>query len=388
MTNNYSKIENLVENYFSLKPKSLQMFKDSLRNPPMTDKIKEFFKNSNDNRLRFEIDNDDFEYIDMGWSLFKETFKEFIDKNEHLIYQNFKENKISIKKNIFKLKKAVVNFYTTDDTKLSLPFYETLGNYIPVEFCDLMRKKNIVVGDLKDEDKTFILEFTTASINKVFEMFGTMKLPDRNLEVVVSRNYTDWFLCSTENNWTSCLNLKSNYAAALWSGLPGTIVDPNRILIYITDGTKKEYRGITADKMLQRTWALQTEFDSFSVLRWYDSKKITNKKLQEIIGLDIAPKNNYWEAKESYTPLYFNSSKSCMIYFDNSIATMNSNGEISTIYSENGENCVFENGELTENNVWWFESTDEDDETEYYKGLEYLIENNYSLSKLQTRYYN
>ena len=84
----------------------------------------------------------------------------------------------------------------------------------------------------------------------------------KELQIVLSLNFADWFLCSTAESWTSCLDLKSSHQSAFWASLPGLIIDKNRALVYITDGTKKEFCGITTDKFITRSWILLNIFCS------------------------------------------------------------------------------------------------------------------------------
>ena len=96
-------------------------------------------------------------------------------------------------------------------------------------------------------------ELVDLIIKELSEFIGKHKIPsNRELELVISLNPVDWFLCSTREKWSSCLNLEGGYM--FWPGLPTLIGDKNRALVYITDGRKKEFLGMEVDKFLTRSW--------------------------------------------------------------------------------------------------------------------------------------
>jgi hypothetical protein len=71
-------------------------------------------------------------------------------------------------------------------------------------------------------------------------------------------------MCSTAEEWSSCLGLQNTCPACYWTGLPGIIGDKNRAMVYVTDGTKKNYRGIIVDKMITRSWIITMRNDKKS----------------------------------------------------------------------------------------------------------------------------
>lgn len=119
-------------------------------------------------------------------------------------------------------------------------------------FLDIFREGNGTY-EIKTLEKLFeIIDFVVTITS---EFIGTYKVPKRDkLEFVVSLNPVDWLLCSTEESWSSCLNIKSGYL--YWVGLPSLIGDKNRALVYLTDGNKKYFNGMVVDKLLSRSWVL------------------------------------------------------------------------------------------------------------------------------------
>lgn len=126
------------------------------------------------------------------------------------------------------------------------------GNfYSSISICFLDGKKKNLIFRTGKELKDFI-DFL---IKKISEIIGKYKIPKgEGLELVVSLNPVDWLLCSTEENWGSCLNLESSYM--FWAGLPSMLGDKNRAMIYITDGKKKEYEGMKIDRFITRSWTI------------------------------------------------------------------------------------------------------------------------------------
>lgn len=119
-------------------------------------------------------------------------------------------------------------------------------------------------------------EFLNKVNDLVTDLIGEYKKPKaKSLELVVSLNPIDWFLCSTGEKWSSCMSLEGGYL--FWVGLPLLVGDKNRALIYITDGTKKEYQGMVVDRFLSRSWGM--------LLR---EKKTTKKKkngVKTVLGI-------------------------------------------------------------------------------------------------------
>ena len=68
----------------------------------------------------------------------------------------------------------------------------------------------------------------------------------------------DWLLASTAEKFSSCFNLDNpnggGYSFCL--GIPFLSGDKNRMMLYITDGTKKEFMGLKVDSVQTRTWCL------------------------------------------------------------------------------------------------------------------------------------
>jgi hypothetical protein len=230
-TRNKILIKNLVQDHFSLEKKSLELFKQRLFfERPIAKEWKEIIGDSPDLRVRFDITEEFIEQMDTGWRIFLVKFGYF--KEEYNVsYKDFNRNIIKVdgqEKRLFKFIK------------------------------DLHLKK---LRETVNHDDIFdiIKDSFSKSLERTLEKISASKAPiGKKMELVVSLNFADWFLCSTSENWSSCLSLQSSYSESFWSGLPGLIGDKNRALIYITDGEKKNFMGIEVDKIINRTWAILT----------------------------------------------------------------------------------------------------------------------------------
>jgi hypothetical protein len=250
-TKNKIKIYHLVKDHFSLSPKSLSLFRHRLFFEPHVSKMyKRLFGDSIPDDLRIRIPmKTDIEQYDEGWMLLKKwlssiTYSQeskaqtfLFNLGDKLTYKDYIENLITIKKEKRKLFKYI-------KTELLKIFDENngLNLNLPCKYDSLMRYH-------------FFGEKETASkaIDGALHAISNLALPKKNsIELVISLNFADWFLCSTSESWSSCLNLESD--CGYWMGIPGLIGDPNRSLVYITDGKKKNYQGIITDRFISRFW--------------------------------------------------------------------------------------------------------------------------------------
>jgi len=227
---NKFKIFDLVKNHFSLTDESLKLFKYRLFYEPLIAKeFKEIIGEVKDFRKRIPLDKKFMEQFDKGWKMFQNCFPIFIKKYK-IDYSHYKKNKITINGQEVKIKKVIENFYIKN-----IPF----------------AKEDLSFGYIH---KVINEEIITNKVRNLLEKIGTMKMPNKNLEIVFSLNFADWFLCSAGEKWTSCISLDSSYERAFWSGLPGLTGDKNRAIVYVTDGVKKNYNGIIVDRIISRSW--------------------------------------------------------------------------------------------------------------------------------------
>jgi RNAse (barnase) inhibitor barstar len=282
---NKFKIFELVKNHFSLNKESLDLFKYRLFYERLIPKEFEDMKQYPDLRRRVRISEDKYEELDQGWDIFTNNFQSFVDTYE-VKYSNFRKNKIKVNNQEMKFKKALEFYYLNN---LQNAIKEFIGNKIHGNFFIKKSQKgncltiakwyastyctdckqncriepteynaHLKNGEKIDYITTEIKNLIKTSILKILEQVGAKRIPNCGLEVVLSLNFADWFLCSTGEKWTSCISLDSTYDYAYWTGLPALIGDKNRGLVYLTDGSKKNYNGIVVDKIYSRTWIMLT----------------------------------------------------------------------------------------------------------------------------------
>jgi len=298
--NNNKIISTLVENHFNLTEESVTEFKSKLFNADnerfIDPKLKELL--DDDLRMSIDLDEENYSKLDNGWILFQEYFSElFMYDDLKVTYDNFNRNKITINKNETKLFKAIKKLYK-ENNKYSYSFLQS-------NYPDIYNKDDF---DLIF-DKTF---------KEITEKIGVYKMPNKKLRVVISLNFSDWFLSATTETWTSCLDLETKDEGCFWTGFPGLINDPNRLLIYITDGSKKEYQGIKAEKIIARTWGIITEMDTIFSVRSYPGGLLENNILDIIFNKILKFESNNWKSKHPIGIMYNTEDESVYIYQDES----------------------------------------------------------------------
>ena len=245
---NYKKIDQLVSKYFSLTETSIQKFRNALYNREIDTTFYEIIKGNSDLRIAFDIPYQMQKNFDQGWDIFRRNFYDFISEYD-ITYHDFYKGYVMISKNKVKIAKAVKEFY-------------------------------------KNKNKKYAVEIEE-NINEIFIAIGQRRLPKKgSLKLIISLNFADWFLAATAENWSSCINLESEFHGSYWLGLPSTILDKNRALLYITDGEKKNYHGITAEKILSRSWLLLSEKDCLTIVRWFPQRFLNLNNIKKITGIE------------------------------------------------------------------------------------------------------
>lgn len=236
---NYEAIDKLVKNYFSLSEESQEKFSEKIMlgttaNKETIDKL--------DNNFRIErnLSIKQLENLDVSWKMFKYHFGEYC-VDEEITYSEFLLNSKVNQKNNSRLTKDVKRYYSKNDSLFS----ELNSSY-----------------DLED----------------ILIRINNIRLPRKKLKIVLSFNLSDMFMCSTGQDWTSCLNLESEYFGCYWHGLASLPFDTNRCMIYLAPQKQQDYNdvfGITSERMFRRAFGLLDENDVINILKWYphDDKK-------------------------------------------------------------------------------------------------------------------
>jgi len=297
MSSNREVLYDIVKKYFAFSKEGFEKFEYYLKNP--YDKMDDFYKNiikdKENLKTRFELPSYLGEKFDEGWRIFRKNFA-YIIEELNITYDNFKDNKITINKNERKLVKYLEKFLFEDctDEKRRKVFPEFYYNSYNTSI---------------DHAKTYFA--------KVINEIGAKKLSRGKMELVFTMDIADWFLCSTGEKWSSCINLESEYEGSYWSGLPGLIGDRNRAMIYITDGNKKTYFGITTDRYISRSWVLLGEDNIPQIVKFYPSSLIDDRKIKDFTNINFkVDLNQYFKSKYPIDPICFNNEKTAGVFQD------------------------------------------------------------------------
>lgn len=229
-------------------------------------------KDFTDQRIRFDIDmsnptvQDLFSESDEAYKLFTSSFENAITylRNKYsckIGYNEFITNKCVFKKNVTKIKKVFEVAYAENTEGFE-------GDFVGISYTP---------------------EKCTAAIVKKFEKIGASKKSAKKLQMVVSFNPVDWLMSSTSESWSSCFNINNdnNGGFQYCLGLPFQCGDKNRVMIYITDGSKKECMGMTVDHFQTRTWAILGNNDLVSIVKWYPNNTVGIEPVSSITGCNL-----------------------------------------------------------------------------------------------------
>jgi hypothetical protein len=322
MDSNKSKVYEIVKNHFSFEEKSLRKFKELLENPFVDPLYKKILGDSL--RKEFPVTRDTYEEIDKGWIDFKNRLPNLVNRF-HLTYKNFRTNKIVIDRQEIRMYKHFADYYQTHKDELN--------------------KDISIGGNVSFEQRLSYLH------SKICECQDRKIPKGEDVKIVFSMDFADWFLCSTGESWSSCISLESHYEGAMWSGLPGLAGDPNRAMLYVTDGKKKTYNGIEVDRMLSRTFTLIGNDDKIYAVRFYPSQHFNTETINAItkIGL-IEHIPDRFISKHKITPLYHKNGYSSFTYqdyvtADKSYHLISGDGG-GHFYFEKGKNFVMRSGSI------------------------------------------
>lgn len=101
------------------------------------------------------------------------------------------------------------------------------------------------------------------------ELIGKYKLPKTKLYLVISTNFDDFLMCSTDNSWTACTNLKNGcfrYTTI------GNIFTKGRFIVYVTDLKPKTFKGLESYNMFYRCFGFINKSGEMVGNIWYPIK--------------------------------------------------------------------------------------------------------------------
>ena len=230
-----------------------------------------------DLRLRIDLNMADknilsiFEKSDKAYEMFLSKFRNVLTflslhYSVDITYKDFIENKVIFKKNSTKIKKVFETVYKEHNEIYERDF----SCYYNEDDC-------------------------SKSIVSAYEKISSYKKSAKKIQFVISLNPIDWLLASTSENFKSCLCLdhpEGGYRYCL--GLPFLCGDKNRMMLYITDGSTKEFQGIVVDSVQTRTWCILDKSSRFTIVKWYPNNTIGVDPVKKIT------KNNNFISREEF----------------------------------------------------------------------------------------
>lgn len=142
------------------------------------------------------------------------------------------------------------------------------------------------------------------------------------LYVCLSRNPVDYIFVSTNQSYTSCLNLESEAEGCFWMGLGGLIVDPSRFLVFVTNGKILRYqvKGLEFKhfKYTSRSWGIISKHEELCLVNAYPADKIRMKDKLVEAGYKVLKHSDHFKQSliNHELPRHQDGSEST-IYLDN-----------------------------------------------------------------------
>ena len=186
---------------------------------------------------------------------------------------------------------------------------------------DLVNYEVFRSGRLPDGQKLFKYCLKNGLLTQEdVDRINNNRTPTDQLYLCISRNPVDMLFASTNQSFSSCVNLESDYAGAFYMGLPDTWVDPYRCIAFITKGKFKRYtvRGYEFKnfRYIQRSWLILNA-DGFFKVEDYPSANFSINGLLESADIPISgryhPSRMRLEQRET---LYHENNEECGIYSD------------------------------------------------------------------------
>ncbi len=95
---------------------------------------------------------------------------------------------------------------------------------------------------------------------RLVEELTTLRATKKQTYLCVSRNPVDFLMASTNQSFSSCINLESDFEGAYYLGLPSMVLDTNRYMVFLTTGKIKKHtvkgRVFKHFGYSQRSWIL------------------------------------------------------------------------------------------------------------------------------------
>lgn len=299
----YEIVKKIIKERFSLGEEGYSNFVKNIEH-----NVPEYSFTNENKRKIYKIDPSLYHYVDDGFKILN-GLSSFISEH-NVTFSEYSANKIALKGNSIKIFKAASDFYLRRLKKSwervglreeveGLHFIERVCSDTDCSFMEIFRLINKLYkpSEIKAFRETFnnlenktLEEATSFLMLKIFEKIGCYKINiEKELYFVISTNFNDFFMCSSEEGWTSCLNPESS--SGFWSALPFLAGDPNRCLCIISDLSEKEYLGVKSIRMFKRGWG---ELDRTGVIctgMFYPAKEYIDDTFYSLMSIEEKIRN-------------------------------------------------------------------------------------------------
>ena len=173
------------------------------------------------------------------------------------------------------------------------------------------------------------------------ELVGKYKLPKTKLYLVISTNFDDFLMCSTDNPWTACTNLTQGDFRFTTIG---NIFMGGRFIAYVTDLKPKSFKSLESYNMFYRCFGFINKEGQMVGNIWYPIKTYMAFEDDHFKSVNLTEnKESKYGVKEVYNKFGF----FVYPYLDYSIVN-NITGEIKFLddYYRFHPFIKFDNGEL------------------------------------------
>jgi hypothetical protein len=171
------------------------------------------------------------------------------------------------------------------------------------------------------------------------EILGSKGIKENPYSSFLSFNFFDWFLASTGESWSSCLSLSKNCFYGV--GILSTFVCPDWGMLMVSkQKEEKNFYGITAPKVVARTWVIFGKNEKYNMANWYPLKfsvKCENGKnaVKENIPIDFLNHKEEVQSYSEFSPIVLKNGVIPFIFCDNSDVEITENNKVQFILRDN-----------------------------------------------------
>ena len=216
-------------------------------------------------------------------------------------------------------------FSNADRNSGTHAIYNNLNSNYNIAHYDVYKSGKVRVG--KQIVKLFKLLLNKGLLSKEdMDKINSTRTTDKTAYMCISKNPIDYLVSSTGQSFTSCESLNSNYRSAYYLGLPGLVLDTNRVIIFLTNGTQSDLNirdtKLTHFNFTCRSWAILNIEDLLYIIRYYPSKVVDFAQLlsqtgYKVLNIDGVSSDKYKKSKFKFELPTLQNSTPISIYFDN-----------------------------------------------------------------------